>query len=643
MRTLARFRPGIGSWVSESSSSSAPASFDDAPEIGLAIGGREASRRETRDALLRASGSSPNSARPYNRTRSSFRSFSKRHLAPSNLNLAYTRSEPYKHCVIDALFNPELLFDVQSEIIGGLSFTEKETDIYKVHQTGDLASLSYLSPTQLSLFPSLLRLRDALYSSVFRNFLREVTGCGPLSGTKQDMSVNSYKNGCHLLNHDDVIGTRRVSYILYIPITGTSGQQSVPWDPSWGGALELYPVTSVEGTLEPNFVFFEVQPGHSFHSVEEVVVGTPDDGKERLSISGWFHAAQLGEEGHDPEGDEETWRQNSSLYQLSSSSSHVPILSYPGTTTSSFDELTTLSDDELADLTPFLNPTYLQPPALRLLASKFAAESSIELHSFLEDSLASSLLSSLPSVDEIDGFGPSRSNKVPPHHSGSSAGDWDVKGPPHKHRYCILSESSRPITSQSHTESVRILRDIQTMLLPSAGFRAWLRLISTFLPLGFAVEARRFRPGLDYTLARASDEIRLDVVLGLTPPHEKVGSGGTWEDGNWGGWECYMAPHQGEDDPAVYRSGSRKTVNISHGTLDGGEEENGDDDDEGTLLTVHAGFNKLLIVLRDEGVLHFVKYVSASASGSRWDVCAEYSIETLNGDDDAEEASAGDM
>jgi prolyl 3-hydroxylase /prolyl 3,4-dihydroxylase len=144
-----------------------------------------------------------------------------------------------------------------------------------------------------------------------------VTGCGPLSGTKQDMSVNSYKNGCHLLNHDDVIGTRRVSYILYIPIAGTSGQQSALWDPSWGGALELYPVTSVEGTLEPNakptkiippswnqvrsplfvisyshshlgqFVFFEVQPGHSFHSVEEVVVGTPDDGKERLSISGW--------------------------------------------------------------------------------------------------------------------------------------------------------------------------------------------------------------------------------------------------------------------------------------------------------------------------------------------------------------------
>ena len=98
-----------------------------------------------------------------------------------------------------------------------------------------------------------------------------------------------------------------------------------------------------------------------------------------------------------------------------------------------------------------------------------------------------------------------------------------------------------------------------------------------------------------------------------------------------------MAPHQGEDDPAVYRSGSSKTVDTSNGA-----DNDGDDNDEGTLLTVHAGFNKLLIVLRDEGVLRFVKYVSASASGSRWDVCAEYSIGAVE-EDSGDEASAGDM
>lgn len=34
----------------------------------------------------------------------------------------------------------------------------------------------------------------------------------------------------------DVISTRRLSYILYLP------DPAEEWDPAWGGALELYPV-----------------------------------------------------------------------------------------------------------------------------------------------------------------------------------------------------------------------------------------------------------------------------------------------------------------------------------------------------------------------------------------------------------------
>ena len=46
-----------------------------------------------------------------------------------------------------------------------------------------------------------------------------------------------------------------------------------------------------------------MQPGHSFHSVEEVLVGSEigGDHRQRLSISGWFHKPQKGEEGHDTE------------------------------------------------------------------------------------------------------------------------------------------------------------------------------------------------------------------------------------------------------------------------------------------------------------------------------------------------------
>lgn len=100
---------------------------------------------------------------------------------------------------------------------------------------------------------------------------------------------------------------------------------SQAWKKEWGGALELYPVKV--GTEEPEsipsktippswnqFVFFEVQPGKSFHSVEEVVVDEGDCARQRLSISGWFHKAQEGEDGYEAEDAEE--KSKSSLEQL---------------------------------------------------------------------------------------------------------------------------------------------------------------------------------------------------------------------------------------------------------------------------------------------------------------------------------------
>lgn len=38
----------------------------------------------------------------------------------------------------------------------------------------------------------------------------EVTGAGPLSGSRIDLSINAYAHTGHLLCHDDVIGTRKV-------------------------------------------------------------------------------------------------------------------------------------------------------------------------------------------------------------------------------------------------------------------------------------------------------------------------------------------------------------------------------------------------------------------------------------------------
>ncbi|KAG6885465.1 hypothetical protein C0993_001330 [Termitomyces sp. T159_Od127] len=604
------------------------------------------------------------------------------HNTTAKLHAAYKASDPFKYAVVEKLFQDDLLKKVKDECLSELSFTEKETDIYKVNQTGDLASLNYLTDAQISLLPNLLALRNALYSEKFRSFLQTVTGCGPLSGKKQDMSVNSYTKGCHLLNHDDVIGTRRVSYILYMPLP-----HYTLWQSDWGGALELYPVKEgPDGHLEPEampsksippswnqFIFFEVQPGRSFHSVEEVVVGGEgEDGRERLSISGWFHAAQENEDGYVPETSVPETR--SSREQLTSTSTTFSVyLAEPDAPHPD----QPLSDEHKDFLSEFLNPVYLQPRTMETLSARFASESSLELHSFLAHPLAEVLQPRLRELDARDGLGPERAGRIPPHASGTS-GAWSIRGPPHKWRYCVLNPPSGAMSPRAaHESPVEILRTLQTELFPSPAFRAWLAAVSRLLPLSHAVEARRFRPGLDYTLATSEEkDVRLDVVLGLTPgimdceKGEGLSSGTSslvsalddvrgWQAAEWGGWECYMAPHNEEDDPAIYRSGTSSkppTAASPNGSgleqIPGNSNGNGisdtahspapldedqemvDEEEDSTLLTVQPGFNRLLLVLRDERVMRFVKYVSAAAEGSRWDVCGEYEVGMVADDDD---------
>jgi len=151
----------------------------------------------------------------------------------------------YKHVVIPDLMDSELLKSVRTEILTHLHFTPKQTDIYSVSQTGDLANLSGLPSSELEALPSLLKLRNALYSQEFRDFLCSVTGVKALSGNKTDMSINSYERGGYLLTHDDVIGTRSVSFILYL----VQGDVEGGWKEEWGGGLRLYK-TSEEGVPE---------------------------------------------------------------------------------------------------------------------------------------------------------------------------------------------------------------------------------------------------------------------------------------------------------------------------------------------------------------------------------------------------------
>ncbi|KAI9280739.1 Oxoglutarate and iron-dependent oxygenase degradation C-term-domain-containing protein [Sporodiniella umbellata] len=487
----------------------------------------------------------------------------------------FKASKPYLHCKIDQLMDQDLLVRVRKEILSNLHFTLKETDIYKVNQTGDLANLDGLPSQELEQLSSLFELRNAIYSDEFRGFISQVTDCGPLSAKMMDMSINSYQSGCHLLNHDDVIGTRRVSFILYL----TDPQD--PWQPRQGGALELYPVlTKGIPDNEPTvvippqwnqFVMFTVQPGHSFHSVEEVV-----GAGNRLSISGWFHIPQEGEPGYQPHSEAET---KSSLEQLQ----EEPKDSVDRFQVYSEQAPLDLDASVMKELEAWIHPHYLNTQTLEGVLDKFLDESAVQCKAFLNDTQRDALAAATAACDAQDGMG---RHGIVPHGTGVGEG-WKVQGPPHRLRYMV------------HTESDTFFHRMH-LFFASHAFRLWLKAITDLLPVGYRGETRRFRPGHDYTLATTNT--RGQGVLDVTLCY--VDKPTLWADGDFGGYECYMAPHEEEEDAAVYKAA----------------------DEDGALLTLPAGQNELSIVLRDEGVMRFIKYISARAPGSRWDTAYEFDL-----------------
>ncbi|KAK9240257.1 Oxoglutarate and iron-dependent oxygenase degradation C-term-domain-containing protein [Lipomyces kononenkoae] len=599
-------------------------------------------------------------------------------------------SGPYKHCIIDELVSDTLLRRVRREIMSQLHFTPKETDIYKLHQTGDLLNISGLSSRDREKLFSLRTLRDAMYSSEFRAFITEICNCGPLSGLKQDMSINCYVKGSHLLTHDDVIGSRRVSYILYLPdpedndceVKDACGR-NIGWNPTWGGALRLYeieakgaPKTDWDKVIPPawnQLAFFVVQPGVSFHDVEEVVFDKP-----RLAISGWFHLPQKGEDGY-VEGLQESLNAESSRAALADAVAAAaqglgelpsPVLKIiPNNTLEGTDPIhPVLKQQDIEYLAATINAKYLDVNTIVRSRDDFVDESLLELDDFLNDDFAAKLR------EYVD---VSEKSCVPIRVSDGAnlEPEWRVSRPPHKHRYLYLepSQETEPATPMQQLVAV----------VASPQFRKWLTSITGVAePTHSRILARIFRPGLDYTLATTSlnpvddngkamidNEASgglLEASLSITPT---IG----WDDGEFGGYELYMddgtasgdGPEQkngelehgdadgDENDPAVYLSGSRSKRRKeleqlrAEGQLRVGEDDGGvhskdqanddelsDDSEDGAededvvgdsvLHTSQAKWNVLTIVYRDPGVLKFVKYVSQNAPGCRWDVTGEW-------------------
>lgn len=602
---------------------------------------------------------------------------------------SYAQSEPYKHCVINSLIDDELLRAVRNEIREHVHFTPKETDIYKIHQSGDLANLDGLDDSALEKLPSLLRLRDSLYSSAFRKYVATITGSGELSGRKTDMAINVYTPGCHLLCHDDVIGSRRVSYILYLT------DPDIPWKAEWGGALRLFPTKTLEDegvktkTPSPDvsksippawnqLSFFAVQPGESFHDVEEVYHAETkeqlekDGGRIRMAISGWFHIPQIGEEGY-VKGAEEKWGTNSSLMQLQGNPDRYD---FPRAQPQTIEEpLEPGQDKELNEadldfLLKYMAPDYLTPDTLEEISDRFMEESSVTLGNLLSKKFSARTREYVEAQEKLSL--PTNSDELEKQDS------WKVAKPPHKHRYLYLQPSNGETASSGNGKAPEANNPIKELIeefLPSRQFRLWLEVATGCEIENFDILARRFRRGLDYSLAtNHTGKPRLEISLGLTPTpgwgideeeededkeeaeaNESASGTTEKEDGkpsksqkagtepkesgskndedkeeedDVGGHEVYMAGDDDEEggDAAIYKTST-------------------DPDDDNTLFTMPASWNTMSIVLRDSGVLKFVKYVSQKAKGDRWDVTGSFGVKDLgdeDGDDNGNDEEDGD-
>jgi len=429
------------------------------------------------------------------------------------------------------------------------------------------------------------------------------------------MSINSYEKGGYLLTHDDVIGTRSVSFILYL----VQGDVEGGWKEEWGGGLRLYN-TSEDGvpenepclTIPPKWnqmsmfgnqqirakLSVAVQPGKSFHDVEEVYTSE----SPRLAISGWFHVPQEGEPGYLPPDSTIEDKALSSLQQLTSIAEDKiwSFSTLPEVSEYEFEE------SDLEFLSKWINETYLTPDVVEQMREGMAEESVLELPDFLNPDKSKILHTYLSEQDKS------------PNNEG-----WQIAGPPHKQRFRYIRTSFTP----EHN-----LID----LFQHPAFRKWLYHATGLELTSQRAIARHFRPGSDYTLAteHTSPMPNLEATLSLTPSAMKVkpstkakGIGARaalvnretgWENGEFGGYEVYLASNQDDEaDPAVYKTA--------------------DEGDDGILLSQDAKWNHLTLAVRDQGTLKFVKYVSRSAWGGRWDVTSEWTTKEEAEDVEEEE------
>jgi len=491
--------------------------------------------------------------------------------------------------------------------------------------------------------PNLLSLKNAIYSKSYLQIIERLTNLPPDTSTNTtiDCAINCHTKGCHLLCHDDVIGTRKISFIIYLTEVG--------WSSEDGGCLELYdavqedddndnddnkkqsststakhrhvPTALPTKTILPNFntmAYFVVKPGVSFHSVQEVF----NVDKPRLSIQGWYHAKEQPDDienatlqrlkssgrGEDTEGEFEPLppvvEKEKEASSEAISTSTAPLEAESSSTHN-------LSEGDINFLSQYMNKAYLSTESMNEIQKRFENESSVQLRHLLLDEWNTKITTAMNNEDTRDKLG---NDRPALDYQVGITNKWKAVGPAHKQRFLQYDDGKNDDTTTNTaaaancSDTGEYLHHVRHTLFKSTAFGKWLGYITSLdYPLGQRGRVRRFRPGLDYTVAHyglLTTHSVLDATLCFCAgngeqctfdeeTNELIGSDddAIWESGDVGGFECYIAADEGGEDD------------------NDGRDAEYDDEDDTRLLSVSASNNTLSLVYRDPGTMRFVKYV----------------------------------
>lgn len=248
----------------------------------------------------------------------------------------------------------------------------------------------------------------------------------------------------------------------------------------------------------PNFntmAFFGVEPGVSYHSVQEVFT----DESPRLSIQGWYHRSTA------PEGAE--MASISQLKSVGTAAVYSPIQSLVKSNSPEVSHV--ISNAERDYLKAWMSETYLEEVAISKIRDAFEQKSTVNLQQFLLPERMESIQKTCIAADKTDGVD---TDGECDDAAGLKRAGWTLLGPAHMRRYLTTTAGVHNVEQQDETATALI--GLQKGLFQSEEFASWLWAATGIRPTGHRAEVRRFRSGMDYTVAhhgQLEQETRLDV------------------------------------------------------------------------------------------------------------------------------------